>query len=79
VDYVRNELAVKEAWKPSIDRVVAYEVTQPLPVKIGGPVGPQIDQGMGKYLPGGSSQVEMMVNPVDRMNYLKVIDEQSIE
>ena len=78
VDYVRNELAVKEAWKPSIDRVVAYEVTQPLPVKIG-PVGPQIDQGMGKYLPGGGSQVEMMVNPVDRMNYLKVIDEQSIE
>ncbi|WP_020156997.1 RHS repeat-associated core domain-containing protein [Methylobacter marinus] len=78
VDYVRNELAVKEAWKPSIDRVVTYEVTQPLPVRIG-PVGPQIDQGMGKYLPGGGSQVEMMVNPVDRMNYLKVIDEQPIE
>ena len=77
VNYVRNELAVKEAWKPSVDRVATYEVVKPLPAKVG-PVGPQIDQGANKYLPGGGSQAEMAVPPADRMNYLKLVDEQPI-
>ena len=75
VNYARNELAIKEAWKPSIDRVATYEVIKPLPVKIG-PVGPQIENG--KYYAGGGSQVEMAVKPTDRMSHLKLIDETPI-
>lgn len=78
IDYVRNELAVKQAWKPEIDRVVEFEVTIPLPVRVG-PVGPQVDELAGKYLPGGGSQVEMDVPRNDRMKYLKVISEEHIE
>jgi RHS repeat-associated protein len=78
VSYVRNELAVKNEWKPEIDRVITYEVKHPLPVKIGA-VGPQVDKGAGTYLPGGGSQVEMNVSPRDRMNYLEVIDEQPLK
>ncbi|GGD19910.1 hypothetical protein GCM10011513_16730 [Franconibacter daqui] len=77
VSYVRNELAVKQEWKPDIDRVITYEVTEPLPVKIG-MVGPQVDKGTSTYLPGGGSQVEMAVPPAERMNYLKIIDEKPI-
>ncbi|MBP2198253.1 hypothetical protein [Pantoea cypripedii] len=40
VFYVRNNLAVKNEWKPDIDRVITYEVKKPLPVKIGA-VGPK--------------------------------------
>lgn len=77
MSYVRNNLAVKNEWKPDIDRVITYEVTKPLPVKIGG-VGPQIDQGAKTYLPGGGSQAEMSVLPAERMDYLKIIDEKPI-
>jgi hypothetical protein len=64
-------LAVKAAWKPAIDRIVTYEVTEPLPADTG-TVGPQIDGP--SYLPGGGSQLEMMVIAADRMRYLKVIE-----
>lgn len=56
ISYVRNELAVKDAWKPTIDRVVTYEVVKHLPVNIG-PVGPQVDEGLSKYLAGGGEQI----------------------
>ena len=71
-DFVRNELAVKLAWKPDVDRVVTYEVVQDLPVNVG-PIGPQIDEVAGKYLSGGASQLEMLVPKEERMNYLKVV------
>lgn len=75
--FVRNELGVKNAWKPDIDRVITYEVVKPLPVKIG-TVGPQIDKDAGAYLEGGKSQVEMLVPYDQRMDYLKVIEEKPI-
>lgn len=74
VNYVRNQLAVKEEWKNKIDKVVTYEVTNPLPVKEG-PVGLQADLKVGKYLPGGGSQIQMILHPKDRMKYLRVIKE----
>ena len=60
VHFVRSRLAVKVAWKPAIDRVVTFEVTDPLPADTG-TVGPQIDTDAGHYLPGGGSQFEMKV------------------
>lgn len=76
-NYVRQNLAVTEQFKPDLERVVTYEVTQPLPANVG-PVGPQIDHATGAYLPGGGSQLQMTVPPADRMNYLKVVSENPI-
>ncbi|MBE0459952.1 hypothetical protein NDQ71_23245 [Pseudoalteromonas sp. KG3] len=75
--YVRNKLAVKDAWKPELDRVVSFELTEELRVK-SGPVGPQVDKESGKYLSGGGSQVEMQVAPPERMKYLKIINEEPL-
>ena len=74
---VRNKLAVKDAWKPELDRVVSFELTEELRVK-SGPVGPQVDKESGKYLSGGGSQVEMQVAPPERMKYLKIINEEPL-
>ncbi|MBZ5709404.1 DUF6531 domain-containing protein [Nannocystis pusilla] len=75
--YVRQQLAVTEEWKQSIERVVTYEVTQPLPAKVG-PVGPQVDHATGAYLPGGGSQIEMVVPRDKRMDYLRVVSERTL-
>ncbi|MYL64388.1 hypothetical protein GLW07_13610 [Bacillus hwajinpoensis] len=71
--YVRNSLAVKEEWKPNIDRIVVYEVVDELPV-MSGKVGPQIEEPLGSYLPGGGHQIQMLVSPAERMKYLKVVE-----
>lgn len=72
VRYVRFSLAVKTAWKPAIDRVVTYEIVDPLPADTG-IVGPQIDTEAGLYLPGGGSQFEMKVPAPERIAHLKVV------
>ena len=80
VDYVRNNLAVKSDWKVDCSKVVTYRVKQgvELPV-LEGPVGPQIDINAGKYLPGGGSQIQMLLDrSVNKMDYLEVISIRSI-
>ncbi|HEX5183942.1 MAG TPA: hypothetical protein VFW19_12425 [Allosphingosinicella sp.] len=72
VHFVRYRLAVKVAWKPAIDRVVTYEIVDPMPADTG-TVGPQIDTDAGHYLPGGGSQFEMKVPASERMAHLKVV------
>ena len=52
--YGRQNLAIKEAWKPTLDNVVTYRVRKPFDV-YEGPVGPQIDGN--SYLKGGGSQI----------------------
>ncbi len=74
---VRQMLAVRAAWKPKIDRVVTYEVTQSLPVQVG-PVGPQVDPGLCVLLPGRWSQAKLLVPDAERMQYLRVIEIRSI-
>lgn len=70
---VRSGLAVKAEWKPQVDRVVVYEVVEPLPVKLG-PVGPQVDGASCRLLSGRWSQLEMTVPREERMRHLKVIE-----
>jgi hypothetical protein len=77
VAWVRRVLAVKVAWKPAIDRVVTYEVVDPLPADTG-TVGPQIDAGVPAYLPGGGSQLEMKVPAPERARHLKVVEVREI-
>jgi len=68
----------KQAWEPQIDRVVKYELSKQLPSNLG-PVGPQIDAGVGRYLPGGGSQIEMTFPASERMDYLKILSEKPIK
>ncbi|MGQ7371322.1 hypothetical protein ACTGV0_04100 [Streptococcus suis] len=51
--------------------MVQYRVKEGVehPVQVG-PVGPQIDVQVDKYLPGGTSQIHMIVEPANRMDYL---------
>ena len=76
-NFVRYDLAVKTAFKSDIDRVATYEVIKELPTNLG-PVGPQIDLITGHYLPGGKSQLEMLVPKTERMNYIKNVGERKI-
>ena len=39
-----------------------------------GKVGPQIEEPLGSYLPGGGHQIQMLVSPAERMKYLKVVE-----
>ena len=77
VAYVRRVLAVKTAWKPTIDRVVTYEITSPLTADVG-TVGPQIDGPLDAFLPGGGSQFQMTVPAAERMQHLRVVQERPI-
>lgn len=49
--------------------MVQYRVKEgvELPVQVG-PVGPQIAVQVDKYLPGGASQIQMLVEPANRMD-----------
>lgn len=75
---VRDYLAVRRAWKPAVDRVVTYEVTQLLPARIG-PIGPQVDPDLCALLPGRWSQMEMLLPREKRMEYLRVIEVRPID
>ena len=77
-EYVRTNLAVKEDWKPDIDRVNTYEVVKPLPVNVG-EVGPQVDVPADRYLPGGADQIEMKVHPAERMQYIRFVSSRKVE
>lgn len=78
VQDVREFLAVTHSFKPSIDRVVTYEVTRLLPVLIG-PVGPQVDTQSCEYFPGRWSQFNMLPPWNERIDYLKVIEVRTIQ
>jgi len=73
----REDLAVLQAWKPDIQRVTIYRVTQPLLVLVG-PIGPQVDPGTCQLLEGRFSQFQMLVPAEDRMRYLAVVSSRPI-
>lgn len=75
---VRDNLAVRLAWKPKIDRVVTYEVVRPVPVKVG-PVGPQVDPDNCALLEGRWSQFQALVERGTFITYLKVVDVRPIQ
>jgi hypothetical protein len=59
IDYVRNNLAVKNTWKNNPCRVKVFEVKSGVTLKvIEGPVGPQIDLSNNMYLPGDMNAVQ---------------------
>lgn len=78
VEEVRQHLAVQRRFKEQIDRVVTYQVTQPMPVLIG-PVGPQVDSEACALLEGRWSQFQMIVPWNQRMDYLQVVEVRNIQ
>ena len=79
-DYVRNNLAVKSDWKSDCSKVVTYRVKEGMEIPvIKGPVGPQIDLNADKYLPGGGSRIQMLLDrSANKMDYLEVVSVSSI-
>ena len=80
VDYVRNNLAVKSDWKADCSKVVTYKVKDGVTIPVReGAVGPQIDVKANKYLPGGGTQVQLMLDrSANKMDYLEVVSVRSI-
>ncbi|GFN30967.1 hypothetical protein [Paenibacillus xylaniclasticus] len=81
VAYVRNNLAVKSDWKQDCSKVVTYRVKEGVEIPvIQGPVGPQIDLNADLYLPGGGTQVQLLLDRgVNKMDYLEIVSVRSIE
>jgi hypothetical protein len=75
---VRENLAVLQAWKPDVQRVTVYRITQPLLVLVG-PIGPQVDPGTCQLLEGRFSQFQMLVPAEDRMKYLAIVSSRPIQ
>ncbi|HBF36799.1 MAG TPA: hypothetical protein DDW50_05715 [Firmicutes bacterium] len=81
LDYVRNNLAVKSDWKVDCSKVVTYKVKPgvELPV-LEGRVGPQIDINADKYLAGGGTQIQLLLDRVVNISdYLEVVSVRSIK
>lgn len=75
VDFVRNDLAIRPDWKPTVSHVQTYEVPPGVQVQIGS-VGPQSLNGV--TYPGGASQVEIL-NYSDRARLVPVGDPRPIK
>ncbi|RRJ66929.1 hypothetical protein EHV15_31380 [Paenibacillus oralis] len=79
-EFVRSNLAVKSDWKADCSKVVTYRVKEgvELPV-VNGPVGPQVDLSIDKYLPGGSNQIQMLLDrSINKMDYLEIVSVRQI-
>ena len=69
---------IRADWKNDCSRVVAYRIKSKVTVKTG-PVGPQIDLGIDKYLPGGGTQIQFVLPDGEYSNnYLEYISEYAI-
>lgn len=75
---VRDELAVLQSWKPTLDRVNRYRITRIMPVHVG-PVGPQIDPATNRILHGRFSQFQMLVDAHDRAKYVELVSTHPID
>lgn len=78
VRHARDHLAIRTAWKPALGRVAVYEVVAPMPARIG-PIASQIDPATCRLLIGRWSQIEFRVPYKQRMDYLIVVDEFTLE
>jgi hypothetical protein len=82
---VRNDLAIKEAWKSSDKDLfyVQYQVKEGISLDLfRGPIGPQIDLKANRFLPGNLdwTQYELPFNRlniqgVDRLKYIEEVPE----
>lgn len=78
MDFARNDMAIKLGWKDDCGKVVTYRVKQGVELKVpSGPIGPQIDLGADKYLPGNKSLTQLDLfnglGKVNRNDYIEAV------
>jgi RHS repeat-associated protein len=72
--YAREQLAIRSDWKPDVTKVQRYRIPDGDPIRIQeSVVGPQPDPGLGRELPGGGTQLEIL-DPADRARLIPVGD-----
>jgi hypothetical protein len=72
--YAREQLAIRSDWKPEVSEVQRYRFPDGDPIRIQeSVVGPQPDPGLGRELPGGGTQLEILDN-ADRARLIPVGD-----
>ena len=72
--YAREQLAIRSDWKPDVSKVQRYRIPDGDPIRIQeSVVGPQPDPGLGRELPGGGTQLEILDN-ADRARLIPVGD-----
>jgi hypothetical protein len=81
INFVRENLAVKANWKTDPTVVVTYRVKDGVEIPaLTGPVGPQVDMGANRYLPGGADQTQILLGrEVNMMDYLEIKNVKYIE
>ena len=75
-NFARNNMAIKNNWKADCGKVVTYQVKSGVTLDVRtGPIGPQIDLGVDKYLPGDISLTQLDLfkglSGIDRMDYIE--------
>jgi hypothetical protein len=79
--FVRENLAVKSNWKNTCNVIREFEVNEGVSLSIfQGPVGPQIDLNIDKYLPGDMNVTQYNLfsklgNGKNRSDYVHIVDE----
>lgn len=75
-NFARNNMAIKSNWKADCGKVVTYQVKSGVTLDVRtGPIGPQIDLGVDKYLTGDISLTQLDLfkglSNIDRMDYIE--------
>ncbi|MCR5195465.1 MAG: hypothetical protein K6D38_04050 [Pseudobutyrivibrio sp.] len=78
VEFARNDIAIKYGWKDDCGKIATYRVKEGVELTCpSGPIGPQIDLTVNKYLPGnmGLTQYDLFsgLGMVDRNMYIEVV------
>ena len=73
--FAREQLAIRSDWKPDLGKVQRYRIPDGDPIRIQeSVVGPQWDPALGRELPGGGTQLELMLDGPDRARLIPVGD-----
>lgn len=77
-EFARNDMAIKYGWKDDCGKIATYRVKEGVELNaLSGPIGPQIDLGVDKYLPGNMSLTQLDLfnglGEINRNDYIEVV------
>ena len=78
VSFARNDMAIKYGWKKDCGLVAEYRIKPGIKLDVhAGPIGPQVDLGADKYLPGNLELTQYDLfhnfNAVNRLDYIEYV------
>lgn len=76
--FARNDMAIKYGWKDDCGKIAIYRVKEGSELNaLSEPIGPQIDLGVDKYLPGNMSLTQLDLfnglGEINRNDYIEVV------